>query len=367
MWPLLGRCSVTRGELSSWLRLTNVRGLGNRTVLKLLKAFGSPEQALGASRATLAHAIGESLAAAMASPPDEALIERTLAWAAEASHAIVTLGDPSYPPSLLTIPDPPMVLYLVGNSSLLARPALAVVGSRNPSAQGIDNARAFARTLGKADLTIVSGLALGIDAAAHEGGLGNTGSTIAVLGCGINVVYPKTNRALFERIATEGLLLSEYGLDVPALPAHFPARNRIISGLARGCLVIEASLSSGSLITARVAVEQGREVFAIPGSIHSPLSKGCHALIKQGAKLVESAHDVLEELHYDRTLVGQIPREQPKPTSPLLDAMGFEPVHLDILCSRLNLTPDVVSAMLLELELEGRVVAAAGGRYQRRA
>jgi DNA processing protein len=358
---------VTHGELASWLRLTGVRGLGNRTLLKLLKAFGSPERVLGASRATLSHAIGETLAAAIAAPTDDVLIEQTLAWAAEPGHAIITLGDPGYPPQLLTIPDPPGLLYLVGNTALLSRPALAIVGSRNPSAQGIDNARAFAKTLGKADLTIVSGLALGIDAAAHEGALGNSGGTIAVLGCGINVVYPKTNRALFERIAGEGLLLSEYGLDVPALPAHFPARNRIISGLARGCLVIEASLSSGSLITARVAVEQGREVFAIPGSIHSPLSKGCHALIKQGAKLVESAHDVLEELQYDRIPVGETPAAAAMPASPLLDAMGFEPVHLDILCSRLNLTPDVVSAMLLELELEGRVVAASGGRYLRRA
>lgn len=357
---------MTREELSSWLRLTNVRGLGNRTVLKLLKAFGAPGHVLGASRATLSHAIGETLAAAIAAPQDETLIERTLAWAVEPRHAIIPLGEPSYPQSLLTIPDPPVLLFLVGNVALLSRPALAIVGSRNPSAQGIDNARAFSKSLGKADLTIVSGLALGIDAAAHEGALGNSGSTIAVLGCGINVVYPKTNRALFERIASEGLLLSEYGLDVPALPAHFPARNRIISGLARGCLVIEASLSSGSLITARVAAEQGREVFAIPGSIHSPLSKGCHALIKQGAKLVESSHDVLEELQYDRTQIGERTPDHPKPASPLLDAMGFEPVHLDILCSRLNLTPDVVSAMLLELELEGRVVAASGGRYLRR-
>jgi DNA processing protein len=358
---------VTREELSSWLRLISVRGLGNRTLLKLLKAFGSPERVLEASRATLSHAIGETLAAAIATPADDSSIERTLEWAAHPGHAIITLGDPHYPALLLTIPDPPVLLYLVGNVSLLSRPALAIVGSRNPSAQGIDNARAFARALVKADLTIVSGLALGIDAAAHEGALNNAGSTIAVLGCGINVVYPKTNRTLFERIAAEGLLLSEYGLDVPALPAHFPSRNRIISGLARGCLVIEASLSSGSLITARVAVEQGREVFAIPGSIHSPLSKGCHALIKQGAKLVESAHDVLEELQYDRTPIGEMPSATAVPTSPLLDAMGFEPVHLDILCSRLNLTPDVVSAMLLELELEGRVVAATGGRYLRRA
>ena len=322
---------------------------------------------LGASHATLARAIGEPLASAIGKDPNEALIERTLNWSECPEQAIITLGDASYPTYLLDIPDPPAVLFAAGNIDLLNRPALAIVGSRSPSPQGVDNARAFAKALGNASYTIVSGLALGIDAAAHEGALNSASSTIAVLGCGINVVYPKTNRALFERIIAEGLILSEHGLDVPALPAHFPTRNRIISGLSRGCLVIEASLSSGSLITARVAVDQGREVFAVPGSIHSPLSKGCHALIKQGAKLVESAHDVLEELGY---VDSRIPAPQPSDEgalSPVLDAMGFDPIHLDILCSRLNLTPDVVSAMLLELELEGAVVATTGGRYQRRA
>ena len=358
---------MSRSDIAAWLRLTNVRGLGRRTLVKLLKAFGSPAKILGASHATLAHAVGAPLAAAIAEDPDVALIERSLNWAESAGHAIITLGDAAYPNALLTIADPPVVLYAAGNASLLGRTALAVVGSRNPSVQGLDNARAFARALGNAGFTIVSGLALGIDAAAHEGALGSANGTIAVLGCGINVVYPKTNGLLFERIKAEGLLLSEHGLDVPPLPAHFPTRNRIISGLTRGCLVIEASLSSGSLITARVAAEQGREVFAVPGSIHSPLSKGCHALIKQGAKLVENANDILEELQYERV---PPPGTQPAletPPSPLLAAMGFDPVHLDILCSRLNLTPDVVSAMLLELELEGKVVAAPGGRYQRRA
>ena len=358
---------MSRGDLAAWLRLTNVRGLGGRTLINLLKAFGSPANVLGASHTTLAHTVGTTLASAIAKGIDEALVERTLAWADVAGHSIITLGDTAYPETLLTIPDPPAVLFAAGNISLLTRPTLAIVGSRNPSVQGVDNAKAFARALGNAGFTIVSGLALGIDAAAHEGALNGANGTVAVLGCGINIVYPKTNAALFERIATEGLLLSEHGLDVPALPAHFPMRNRIISGLSRGCLVIEASLSSGSLITARVAAEQGREVFAVPGSIHSPLSKGCHALIKQGAKLVENANDILEELEYERVPPPAAKITQEKAPSPLLAAMGFDPIHLDILCSRLNLTPDVVSAMLLELELDGKVVATSGGRYQRRA
>ncbi len=358
---------MSRSDLAAWLRLTSVRGLGGRTLRKLLKAFGSPEEVLGASHVTLARAVGEPLASAIAKEPDEALIERTLNWAECPQQAIITLGDPAYPTALLDIPDPPAVLFAAGNVGLLKRPALAIVGSRSPSPQGLDNARAFAKALGNANYTIVSGLALGIDAAAHEGALISASSTIAVLGCGINIVYPKTNRELFERIIAEGLILSEHGLDVPALPVHFPTRNRIISGLARGCLVIEASLSSGSLITARVAVDQGRDVFAVPGSIHSPLSKGCHALIKQGAKLVESAHDILEELGHVDSRISKRPPGDDKAPSPVLEAMGFDPIHLDILCSRLNLTPDVVSAMLLELELEGAVVATTGGRYQRRA
>ncbi|MFN0300119.1 MAG: DNA-processing protein DprA [Burkholderiales bacterium] len=358
---------MSRSDLAAWLRLTNVRGLGGRTLRKLLKTFGSPDQVLGASHATLTRAIGEPLASAIGKDPNDALIARTLDWSECPKQAIITLGDASYPSTLLDIPDPPAVLFAAGNVGLLNRPALAIVGSRSPSPQGIDNARAFAKALGNAGYIIVSGLALGIDAAAHEGALNSGNSTIAVLGCGINVVYPKTNRVLFERIIAEGLILSEHGLDVPALPAHFPTRNRIISGLSRGCLVIEASLSSGSLITARVAVEQGREVFAVPGSIHSPLSKGCHALIKQGAKLVESANDVLEELGYVDSRIPAPPSGDEMASSPFLDAMGFDPIHLDILCSRLNLTPDVVSAMLLELELEGAVVATTGGRYQRRA
>jgi len=290
-------------------------------------------------------------------------VEKTLQWAAQAGHALLTLADTEYPKQLLEIPDPPALLYVTGNVKLLSSSALAVVGSRNATPQGMKNAQSFARTLSEAGLAIVSGLALGVDSAAHRGGLEGRGSTIAVLGTGIDIVYPRRNQALAEEIASRGTLVSEFPLGAPPNAANFPRRNRLISGLARGCLVVEAALDSGSLITARLAAEQGREVLAIPGSIHSPLSKGCHALIKQGAKLVESAQDVLEEL-------GGARAPDPTPSGSgashdLLDKMGFDPLDIDELIARSGLTTEVVSAILLQWELEGKIASLPGGLYQR--
>jgi DNA processing protein len=353
--------------LASWLQLTLTPGLGAATVRRLLARFGLPENVLAAPGEQLASIAGP-VAAAQMRAARSAEVERALRWAEEPSHAVVTLADATYPKLLLEIADPPALLYAVGRLELLARPALAVVGSRNATAQGVRDAEQFAKAFSEAGLTIVSGLALGIDAAAHRGGLAATGSTIAVLGTGVDVVYPRQNATLAARIAESGLLLSEFPLGAPGAADHFPRRNRLISGLAQGCLVVEAALASGSLITARAALDQGREVFALPGSIHSPLTKGCHALIKQGAKLVESADDVLSELGAFRRTASASTRE----TAPhdaeagaLLPHMGYDPVDVDALCARAGLPVEQVSAELLRLELAGRVAALPGGRYQR--
>jgi DNA processing protein len=282
----------------------------------------------------------------------------------------VTLADDCYPKPLLEIADPPALFYAVGRVELLQRSALAIVGSRNASAQGESNAASFAQALSDAGLTIVSGLAAGIDAAAHRGGLAGAGSTIAVLGTGVDIVYPRRNTELARLIEARGLLLSEFPLGSGPIAHNFPRRNRLISGLARGCLVVEAALASGSLITARAALDQGREVFAIPGSIHSPLSKGCHSLIKSGAKLVESADDVLTELggfrpsgYASTTAAG--PGAPARGDAGLLTHMGHDPVDVDSLCLRAGLSAEQVSSELLRLELDGQVAALPGGLYQR--
>ena len=353
--------------LASWLQLTLTPGLGAATVRSLLARYGLPENVLAAPSEQLAGFAGPAAAAQLRATPT-AEVERALRWAQQPTHAVITLADTAYPRLLLEVPDPPPLLYAVGRLELLARPALAIVGSRNASVQGARDAEQFARAFSEAGLTIVSGLALGIDAAAHRGGLEGRGATIAVLGTGVDVAYPRQNAALAARIAEAGLLLSEFPLGTPGLPEHFPRRNRVISGLAQGCLVIEAALASGSLITARAALDQGREVFALPGSIHSPLSKGCHALIKQGAKLVEAADDVLSELGGFRATASATTRADASPdadTGGLLPHMGYDPVDLDSLSARAGLPVEQVSAELLRLELAGRVAALPGGRYQR--
>lgn len=354
---------------ASWLQLSLTPGLGPAAIRGLLKQFGLPDLVLARKASELAAFAPPSVIDALHSDGVRRAVEQALAWLAQAGNAIVTLADATYPRLLLEIGDPPPLLYAHGRIDLLHAPSLAVVGSRNATAQGIANAEAFGKALSDAGLTIVSGLALGIDAAAHRGGLAGLGSTVAVLGTGVDIVYPRANAGLAAQIREHGLLVSEFPLGMGAMAPNFPRRNRLISGLAQGCLVVEAALASGSLITARAAADQGREVFAIPGSIHSPLSKGCHALVKSGAKLVESADDVLAELGGFRA-TGYASTVSPRdasaaPESGLLALMGHDPVDIDALCARAGLSAEQVSSELLRLELAGRVAALPGGLFQR--
>ena len=380
-------------ELGAWLRLTLTPGIGNGAARRLLARFGLPQAIFQQTEAALQLCVPAAQAKALREIPQgwEALWQTTAQWLANAApqgpaRAIVSLGDLRYPQALLDTEDPPLLLYLMGPALLLEHQpfpsdrCLAVVGSRNPTAQGAENARLFARALCGAGLTIVSGLALGVDAAAHEGALeaatsaGTMAATIAVVGTGLDRVYPRKNLDLAHRIAAHGLIVSEYPLGTPPLPANFPKRNRIISGLSQGTLVVEAALASGSLITARMAAEQGREVFAIPGSIHAPQSRGCHALIRQGAKLVESAQDVLEELKIPATTVPGLPHEgvnapgaaaSDETEDPVLAALGYDPMGLDALIARTGMDASTLQVALLELELDGRIARLPGGLFQR--
>jgi DNA processing protein len=355
-------------ELDAWLRLLRTPGIGRASARRLLAACGSPQAVFDASAAALRELVGAEAASALNEPPprhDEQLAATRTWLEADAARHVIVLGDATYPASLLETADPPLLLYAQGRVELLQAASIAVVGSRNPSAQGSDNARAFAKHLSQAGLTVVSGLALGIDGAAHDGALAGAGSTIAVMGTGADRIYPARHRALAHRIAAEGLLLTEFEIGVPPLAENFPQRNRIIAGLARGTLVVEAALPSGSLSTARAALEAGREVFAIPGSIHSPQSRGCHALIKQGAKLVESAEDITSELQWKVSRPLAAPFEEPE-DSPLLSALGHEPATLDALGARTGMSAADLNAQLLELELDGRVARLPGGLFQRR-
>jgi DNA processing protein len=293
----------------------------------------------------------------------------------KAQVRLIPVDHPDFPPLLRQIPDPPVALFTRGDASLLNAPQLAMVGSRNPSVEGRRNAEEFAAYLVRCGLVITSGMALGIDAASHRGALKGGGKTVAVWGTGLDRPYPPRNRELAEEFAAQGLLVSEFPPGTPPLPTHFPRRNRLISGLAVGTLVVEAASRSGSLITARLASEQGREVFAIPGSIHNPMARGCHRLLRDGAKLVESAGDILEELA--PLLKLELPAAEPAnetasggaPEDPeyrlLLNSLDFAPTSVDSLVERTGLTPDVVSSMLLMLELQGHVEASPGGRYSR--
>lgn len=384
---------MEREELGGWLRLTLSPGVGNGAARRLLSAFGLPHATFQQPELALQQCVTPAQARALCQVPPTLpdLLETTVTWLASAdpagpARAVISLGDCRYPQALLDTEDPPLLLYLMGPARLLDHQpfprerCLAVVGSRNPTAQGAENARLFARALRSAGLTIVSGLALGVDAAAHEGALdvavpgSDAAATIAVVGTGLDRVYPRKNLDLAHRIAANGLLVSEYPLGTPPLPANFPKRNRIISGLSQGTLVVEAALASGSLITARMAVEQGREVFAIPGSIHAPQARGCHALIRQGAKLVESAQDVLEELRIPATAgLGQgggaasagMAAEAEEPEGPLLEALGFDPMSVDALVARTGMDAASLQVALLELELDGRVARLPGGLFQR--
>ena len=357
-------------ELAHWIRLAQTAGVGSIAARQLLSVFGSPRHVFDAGFDALRQIITPSVAHALLQPVSDAtatLVDTTLAWLAQPGNCTLALTDAAYPSSLLNIPDPPLLLYVKGRLDLLAGPCLAVVGSRNASAQGMANAERFSQALSEAGLCIVSGLALGIDAAAHRGGLRGAGSSIAVIGTGPDIVYPRRNRGLAHQLAEQGCILSEYPLGLSALPGNFPRRNRLISGLSRGVLVVEAAARSGSLITAHEANEQGRDVFAIPGSIHSALSKGCHALIKQGAKLVESADDVLQELGLLTCSPGPPAPERgiPAAQAVLLAALGHDPAGADQLASRAGLDAADVIGQLLALELAGLVERLPGGLFQR--
>jgi DNA processing protein len=364
---------IDRDDTAAWIRLLETPGVGRGSARRLLAAFGSPVAVLAASPAARRQVVDAPVAEALGSTSAdvEARIAAALAWletAAPEARGVIPVGDPRYPPALLQTADPPLLLYAQGRFELLQATSLAIVGSRNPTPQGRENATAFAAHLSRAGMTIVSGLALGIDGAAHAGALEGAASTIAVVGTGLDRVYPRRHRELAHRIAAEGLLLSEYPPGTPPLAENFPIRNRIIAGLTRGTLVVEAALQSGSLITARLAVEAGRDVFAIPGSIHSPQSRGCHALIKQGAKLVDRAEDILEELRLPSPAAPASPDAEVRAKKdPVLEALGYDPLTLDALVARTGWPAAELNVHLLELELEGRVARLPGQLFQRLA
>ena len=371
-----------RPDAAFWLTLEAVPGLGPDGARRLLDAFPSVAAVHAAKASQLSPLVGDHLARLIAAGVGADVLQPGLDWLAEPENHLVTWNDPHYPAQLRALADAPAWLYVKGDPDWLVRPMLAIVGSRTATPQGLRDTRAFAEALSQAGLTIVSGLALGIDAAAHEGGLAGLASSVAVVGTGLDRVYPAKNRDLAHRLAAGGAIVSEFPLGTEPKRGHFPRRNRIISGLSLGVLVVEAALQSGSLITARLAGEQGRDVFAIPGSIHSPLSKGCHRLIKQGAKLVESAADILEEL--GQRLPGPIPAPSGRSTLPtprgggvggegnppaqpdtLLETLAGGPLAPDQLADRLGLTVETLSVRLLAAEMDGLIARLPGGLYQR--
>ncbi|SER38933.1 DNA processing protein [Nitrosomonas sp. Nm51] len=357
-------------DIESWLQLCLIQGVGDESIRKLLVAFGSPGAVLSASAAALERVVRKPIVGHIKNGANSDKVAATFSWLEGAANSVITLADHDYPAQLLSIADPPPILYFKGRRELLKKNALAIVGSRNATPQGLSNAEAFAESISNAGISIVSGMAMGIDAAAHRGGLRGSAASIAVVGTGLDIVYPARNRSLAHQLAEDGALISELPLGTPAIGKNFPRRNRIISGMSQGCLVVEAAMRSGSLITARQALEQGREVLAIPGSIHSPLSKGCHALIKEGAKLVESIQDILDELRYPVIEQRQHANntddlDPPNENIRLLKCLGHDVVDVDTLCVRSGLTVESVSAMLLTLELDGHIASLPGGCYQR--
>ncbi|MFA5663083.1 MAG: DNA-processing protein DprA [Castellaniella sp.] len=412
--------AILPDELRAWLRLGAIPGVGPATIHKLLKALHTPEAVFTASLSQLAALVGADLALQLRQPPDaglDALFERTQAWQAQPGHHLLTWADAEYPSALLKTSVAPPLLYASGDLACLQRPMLAIVGARHPTAEGEYNAHAFAEYLAAQGWCIVSGLARGIDGAAHRGALqAGGGGTLAILGTGIDRVYPASHRELAHRIAHEGLLLSQFPLGARGLRHHFPQRNHVVAALARGVLVVEAAEHSGSLITARAAAELNHEVFAIPGSIHSPLSHGCHALIRQGAKLVESALDILEEwpehaaqaperaaragahdadppgaaqraaLHTagvrarpddgittpdigeqeTDALQEGLPAGLDDDAAAVLYALAHQPRDVDFLQARLGWPLDRLQSQLTRLELAGHLVRTDDGRVQRR-
>lgn len=354
--------------LKHWLALIRAHGIGPARATQLLDAFHSPEGIFAAGpRGWRSIGLEGKLHASLADP-DWASVEADMRWLDAAGRDLITVQDPRYPTQLRETLGAPLALFIQGDPDLLPMPQLSIVGARSASPQGLENARAFAAELAGRGLVITSGLALGIDGAAHQGALDADGYTIAVFGTGLDRVYPARHRELAHRIAEKGLLISEFPPATASKAENFPKRNRVISALSLGVLVVEATLDSGSLITARYANEQGRDVFAIPGSIHNPMARGCHRLIRQGAKLVETVDDILEEIAPHIALHRQA---SPAPTAgdpqdeALLATFGDDPLPFDGLLARSGLTVEMLSAALLRLELAGQVVAAAGGRYQR--
>ncbi|MFM0168793.1 DNA-processing protein DprA [Paraburkholderia sediminicola] len=409
-------------ELAAWLRLALAPGLKPAALRLLLGALGLPKTIFDQTPEALAEIAGEAAARAALAPtgPEfDAQLDAVIAWREQPGNQVVTLDDPAYPPALLTMPDPPPLLYIKGRLSLLHTRAVALVGSRSATPQGVEDAERFARELSVAGVTVVSGLALGIDGAAHRGGLEGVGGTVAVIGTGADLVYPAAHHALARQIAVQGAILSEWPLGTPARAANFPQRNRLIAGLVSGVVIVEAAMRSGSLITARLANEMGRDIFALPGSIHAPLSRGCHRIIKQGAKLVETPDEVLEELGFARraapraasssahavlwggadsrntTAASGAAEDRPElaatqtaetcpgdsaaasmgdmPSCPpvdheaqrLLAALGHSPTTLEILATRTEMGDAALQTTLLQLELAGQVSVLPGGRFMR--
>jgi DNA processing protein len=369
-------------DFAAWFRLLETPGVGRDTARRLLAACGSPAGVFDAAPSNLLALVGPAVADALRRPPPlfDQRLQAALAWLNEGDDRhVLTLDHPAWPSLLLQTADPPLLLYAQGDLGKLKAASVAVVGSRHPTPQGADNARSFAAALGAQGYLVVSGLAQGIDAAAHEGALGTPAGTVAVVGRGLDKTYPPRNHELAQRIAASGLLLSEFSPGTPPLPEHFPLRNRIIAALTQGTLVVEAALRSGSLITARLANEAGRDVFAIPGSIHAPQSRGCHQLIRQGALLVESAQDIIDEwqstkaagprqteLHFRDDAAGVGSASDAAAADPLIQALGHDPVTLDALQARTGWATSALTARLLELELADQVARLPGGLFQRR-
>lgn len=364
-------------DVAQWIALNQTPGLGNAALCQLLSKFGSPAAIYSASISQLREIVDDDIARKIKLGVDIDAIKPTLDWLTKDNAHVVTLADSEYPKKLLEISNPPVILYAIGNLHWLNHPSIAMVGSRSATPQGEKNAEDFAQSLCNFGLCVVSGMALGIDGAAHRGALKANGATIAVVGTGLDIVYPARHRDLAHKIAERGLIISEFPLGTPSKAQNFPRRNRLISGLSLGCVVVEANIDSGSLITARLATEQGREVFAIPGSIHSPVAKGCHQLIKQGAKLVESTQDILEEIknllpsnnaaNSPSGLMGKLTEniEHAPEGNTVLDLMGFEAIKFDALQQLTALTTEALSAMLMVLELDGKITVLQGNQYQR--
>lgn len=367
---MLAKANIDKSDVVFWISLNFISGLGNAGICQLLAKFGSPEAIFSAKSHQLHEVVDDQIAQKILSGINTELVQPTLDWLQKDNAHIVTLADEAYPKSLLEISNPPVLLYAIGHLSWLNHPSIAIVGSRNSTPQGEKNAEDFAASLCSYGLCVVSGMALGIDAAAHRGAINANGATIAVVGTGLDIVYPARHRDLAHKIAERGLILSEFPLGTPSKAQNFPRRNRIISGLSLGCLVVEANVDSGSLITARMAIEQGREVFAIPGSIHSPVAKGCHQLIKHGAKLVENTEDIIEELKNllpsisPLGLMEDVIKNSPEPNA-VLACMGFDAIEFETLLNASGLTTETLSAMLMIMELEGKVTTLSGGKYQR--